>query len=193
MPSTTVSIFFEPVVRRRSTALDPAPGGSSGASSGGRRVDVAATPAPVSVLDTIKGGFFYPRITTSSGAQLDFTTPASPLISEGRIKGENVSLAGFQETLSVRVEPRLTLGFTILSRANLIEVRDWWMEWASLGRQSAVILDRFDTCGGQYEYDLFNTTFDKAHCLYNPFEPRRFTVSRQLFTVQLTFRQGQTE
>lgn len=145
---------------------------------------------PASPLETPRQGFFYPRIIYGGGSQLDFTTPSNPLISEGRVKGENVSLSGFQETLAVRMEPRLTLGFVILSRDNLVQIRDWWRDWASLGRQSAITLDHFGTCTGQYEYDLFNTFFDKAHCLYNPFEPKRFVVSRQLFTLQLAFRQG---
>lgn len=156
-----------------------------------RTVDPAALPAgPASPLESPRPGFFYPRIIHGGGSQLDFTTPANPLISEGRVKGENVSLTGFQETLSVRLEPRLTLGFTILSRDNLAQIRAWWIDWASLGRQSAIILDRLGTCSGQYEFDLFNTAFNLAHCLYNPFEPKRFVVSRQLFTLQLTFRQG---
>lgn len=145
---------------------------------------------PASPLETPRAGFFYPRIIFGGGSELTFTTPANPLISEGAVKGENVSLNGFQETLFVRDEPRLTLGFTILSHDNLIAVRDWWKDWAKLGRQSEVILDHFGTCAGQYEYDLFNTFFNLAHCLYNPFEPKRFVPARQLFTLQLTFRQG---
>ena len=159
-----------------------------------RTVDPAALAAPAaSPLETPRAGFFYPQIIYGGGSTLDFTTPANPLLSEGRVKADNVSLNGFQETLSVRMEPRLTLGFTILSRANLEQIRGWWVDWASLGRQSAVTLDRFGTCAGQYEYDLFNTFFDKAHCLYNPFEPRRFVPARQLFTLQLVFRQGRQE
>lgn len=150
-------------------------------------------PAAASQLETPRAGFFYTRIIYGGGSQLDFTTPSNPLISELRVKGENVSLSGFQETLSVRMESRLTLGFPILSRTNLIQIRDWWREWASLGRQSAVILDYLGTCAGQYEYDLFNTFFDKAHCFYNPFEPKRFVPARQLFTMQLAFRQGRAE
>ena len=180
--------------RRLGTGGAGGDGGPVGAGGLAGAVDVDAAPlGPASVLETPRAGFFYPRIIFGGGAQLDFTTPANPLISEGGIKGENVSLAGFQETLSVRLEPRLTLGFTILSHDNLIAVRNWWKDWARLGRQSAIILDRFGTCGNMYEYDVFNTAFDKAHCLYNPFEPRRFAVARELWTLQLVFRQGQDE
>jgi len=158
-------------------------------------VDIASAsePVAVSVLESARPGFFYPRIIFGGGAQLDFLVPADPVISEGRVKAENVSLTGYQETLSVRLEPRLTLGFKILHPTNLAQVRSWWIEWASLGRQSEIILDRFGTCAGQYEYDNFNTTFSRAHCLYNPFEPRHFVPSRGLFSVQFQFRQGQDE
>jgi hypothetical protein len=157
------------------------------------QAELAAAPAaPASQLEAPRAGFFYPRIIYGGGSQLDFTTPANPLPSEGAVKGENISLNGFQETLFVRDEDRLTLGFTILHRDNLMQIRAWWKDWAKLGRQSAIILDRFDTCTTQYEYMLFNTYFDKAHCLYNPFEPKRFIVSQQLFVLQLVFRQGRS-
>ena len=171
-------------VRRDNTA----PVGQRGPESFAALVAGPATP-----LESPRQGFFYPRIIFGGGSELTFTTPANPLISEGAVKGENVSLNGFQETLFVRDEPRLTLGFPILSRDNLVQIRDWWKDWAKLGRQSAVILDHFGTCAGQYEYDLFNTFFDKAHCLYNPFEPKRFVPARQLFTLQITFRQGRAD
>jgi hypothetical protein len=175
-------------VTRRPNDVLPRRGGSSPAAA-----SEATPPAPASVLETPRAGFFYPRIIYGGGAQLDFLVPADPLISDGVIKGENVSLLGFQETLWVRHEPRLTLAFRIISRTNLIQIREWWREWASKGRQSEVILDRFDTCAGQYEYDVHNRTFTLAHCLYNPFEPRRFTPSRVLYSLQLVFRQGQDE
>jgi hypothetical protein len=176
-------------VTRRRNDLGPRRAGSSPAAA----TSGVAPAAPSSPLETPRAGFFYPRIIYGGGAQLDFLVPADPLISEGVIKGENISLPGFQETLWVRHEPRLTLGFRILSETNLIQIREWWREWGSRGRQNEVILDRFDTCTGQYEYDIHNRTFTRAHCLYNPFEPRRFTPSRALYTLQLTFRQGQDE
>lgn len=149
-----------------------------------------------SPLETARAGFYYPSITYGTGSPqsvVAFTTPANPLLSIGRVKAENISLSGFQETLSVRVESRITLGFTILSHDVLEDVEAWWEDWASLGEQSVLVLDRFNTCSGMYEYDNYNTFFTRAHCLYNPFEPRRFTPSRELWTLQLVFRQGQDE
>lgn len=155
---------------------------------------LSAPTAPITnPLEQPRGGFFYPRIIFGGGSQLDFLVPADPVVSEGRVYADNVSLTGYQERLSVRLEPRLTLAFKILHPTNLAQVRAWWIDWASLGRQSQIILDRFGTCAGQYEFDNFNTTFTRAHCLYNPFEPRHFVPSRGLFSMQLSFRQGQDE
>jgi hypothetical protein len=137
-------------------------------------------------------GLFYPRISFGS-SQIDFPNPAQLItIQESQVRGQNISLSGFQETLSVRIEYILTILFQATAPATMTLVRDWWRTWASLGKQSAVILDATLSGTGAYEYDLYNTFFDKAECELNPFNPTRLTPKRSAFMqIQLTFRQGQ--
>lgn len=138
--------------------------------------------------------FLVPRLVYGAGpTTFNFTTPVQTIVpSEARIKGSNISLSGFQETLSVRIEPRITLGWSTLSAAELTSLRTWFRDWASLGEQSALTLDYLATAAGQWEYDIYNTFFTKAECLYNPFEPRRLVLARKdKWVIALTFRQGQ--
>lgn len=155
---------------------------------------LTAAPAAGDLLEAVHSGFFYPRFVFAGGTELDFTTQAAVVVvSEAAVRAENVSWTGFQETLYMRLESRLSLSFSILTRSTLDAVRGWWKDWACYGRQTAIILDRYNTCGGQYEYDYFNTFFDRGHCLTNPFEPHRLVPGKQYYTLQLLFRQGMDE
>lgn len=135
---------------------------------------------------------FYPSFEFAGGSRIDFPDHAADIkVSGNRIRGQNLSLGGVQETLSVRMEYRLLIAYRYLPTAMMAQLWDWWQDYASLGFQTAITLDRFNTCAGQWEYDRFNTFFDKAECQNDPMEPVRAFPSRPFYTYAFVFRQGQ--
>lgn len=135
-------------------------------------------------------GYFYPRITYGS-VSLDTTWPASVVVgSEIPVAGVNVALSGARETLHVRTETRVAIRYGRLTKAELAAFRTWYVTHAGLGKASTLVLDRFGTCTGQYEYDVYNTFFTLAELIGNPFEPQRIAAAVNEFSLSLLFRQG---
>jgi len=145
---------------------------------------------------TGRSTFFYPRIVYgSSPTTIDFTNPAhlpAPP-TELAVRGENVSLAGAGETLFIRDEVRVTLQFPTLFKSEAAALRTMWNNWGKYGRQMALTLDRNSTATGQYEYDEFNTYFNKAVLIGNPFAIQRRLESDIVYSVELVFRQDTDE
>jgi hypothetical protein len=138
--------------------------------------------------------YFYPRIVYSSGPAItiDFDDPVTAVtVTPGQaIRGENTSVAGVSETISVRDEYTVRLVFTEVPTAKVSEVYSFWTQWGRLRKQAAITLDRLATCGDQWEYDNFNTYFTKAELLTNPFMPQRARLTRARYNFELLFRQG---
>ena len=134
--------------------------------------------------------FFYPRIAYNA-VNLDCDDPVSVIIlAPETVRGDNVSTDGTHEALWERLEHRLQLGFQHLTTAKLAELWTWWSTWAAKGQQSAITLDRLNTCAGQWEYDQFNTAFSKAVSLDRAFQPGRSVLSQARYAIALTFRQA---
>lgn len=138
-------------------------------------------------------GQFYPRLTYGTTA-VDFPTslggsPAHIVVAETPIARSNVAEDGSRETLFQRLDVELTLSWTHLPAGTITQVLTWWRDWASKGKATAITLDRFDACGGQWEYDQYNTYFSHAELLNNPFGPQRPQLGRPKYALQLKFRQ----
>lgn len=117
--------------------------------------------------------------------------PAPP--TELGVRAENYSLAGYMERLHVRDEIRLTIQCPLLFQSEVESLRSMWNDWAKYGNQMALTLDRRNTAGGQDEYDNWNTFFDRAELLTNPFAPQRRVISDIAYAMELVFRQGADE
>jgi hypothetical protein len=101
-----------------------------------------------------KPGFFYPQI-TGGGYDFFFEDPAQAILgAEQAIGSENVSGDGSRERLHQRYEQRVTLRFvhvdaTIMGintnsdSPHMGSLYHWWKNWGSLGKQSALVLDRW--------------------------------------------------
>ena len=138
---------------------------------------------------TGKAQFFYPRLTYGvSPVAINFVNPAQLVeVTDLAVRAQNVSLAGFQETLFIRSETRVRLLFHWLSASEIADVRTYWEASGKRGFQSVLILDRDGTCTGQYEYDVFNTYFDRAELISNPFEPKKTVLSDSIYGWEFVF------
>jgi hypothetical protein len=152
-------------------------------------------PAPVW---TNRPKAFYPRITYGGAYDfptirtIDFVNPAHipEVPAELAVQAQNFSLFGYMETLYIRDEVRVHLLFRTLSVAQLNALRLYWHEWGKYGRQATLVLDRTGGAAGQYEYDQFNTFFNRAECVQNPFALVRTVIGDTIYTYDVMFRQG---
>lgn len=155
---------------------------------------LALAAGPCGLFGPPRPTFFYPRIQWNqggSGFTIDFCDPVVEIrVQPGMLRGQNIALSGKTETLAVRDEYRLSLAFQALQTDIMDRCFVWFSEHAVRGGQSAITLDRFNTCNGQWEYDRFNTYFSRAEIINNPIEPVRTVRSRPLYTYQFVFRQG---
>lgn len=138
-------------------------------------------------------GHFYPRLEYGTGPTvIDIDRLAGVVIRivPDHIRGQNVSLAGQLETLSIRLEMRLFLGLTNLSATTQNALDAWFQTWASVGRQTTITLDRFGTCAGQWEFDGYNLHFTRAELVTNPPDIARLTLARPFYQQAFLFRQG---
>lgn len=135
--------------------------------------------------------FFYPSITYTGPVTINFTTAARRVIVRTpAIATVKDSYSGNRETLFNRLEYLLRLEFRLFPGADVDAVDTWLTAHALKGLQSAVVLDRLNTCGGQWEYDTYNSLFDKAELINSPAFVRS-DQSINKFDFDLEFRQGQ--
>lgn len=137
--------------------------------------------------------FFYPRLTYTppGGSQtiIDIVDPVAGIeIDEMVVAGENMAESGVRETLLVRTEYQVRLTFVHLTTAQLTDLMTLFRKM--YGVQFALTLDRLATAGGQWEYDQYNSFFDKAELLDPRFLPRRSMTSRALYVLTVALRQG---
>jgi hypothetical protein len=142
------------------------------------------------VLAAVFPTSYYPRL-VYNGITLDFEIAKMVAVQETPVCAQNTTLSGVVETLGIRLETTVVLSFAPMSSPKLQELRAYWLNWAWLGKQAVLTLDRFGTCAGHTEYDLYNLFFTKAELLNSPFGPTRFTPKKALYSIDLTFRQGQ--
>ncbi len=134
---------------------------------------------------------FYPRLVYNA-VTIDCTDPVGVIVApEVPIRGGNVAVAGVQETLFERIEVQVTLGFRLLPSAKVSELWTYWSTWGAARKQAVITLDRFATAAGQWEYDRYNTFFTKAELVTDRFLPVRAFLTRALYHLDLTWRQGQ--
>lgn len=168
---------------------------SATATATGAEGDIVAASAPSTALfGGPLAGFFYPRfswIAQGSLHQIEFVDPVVEIrVAPGVLRGQNIALSGATETLFVRAEFQLLLTFQVIQTDIMDRCFLWFYEHAVRGGQTQIILDRFNTCQGQWEYERFNNFFDKAEVLNNPIMPVRTVRSRPLYSYQFSFRQG---
>ena len=135
--------------------------------------------------------FFYPSVIWPGG-RIDFDEAYRLVIPPEQAVGSvALSASGLQETLVDRVEVTVSIVFWPITTARLTEIRNYWRSWGLYGRPATLILDRLNTCAGQYEYDQYNLFFTKAILINNPFAPTRqeAAISRAKYSVALQFRQ----
>ena len=134
-------------------------------------------------------GRWYPRIVWSTNT-LDLTIPVTELLvpQTEPVEGRNISLGGVAETLAIRREQVVSLAWMFLPVDQALLIQAFLDGWGLLRKQSALTLDRYLTCGDQWEF-FYNSAFSKAEIVNNP-KIQRSVRSRALYTVQLVFRQG---
>jgi hypothetical protein len=137
-----------------------------------------------------KQKFFYPRLVYNA-ITIDCDDPVAAIeVSEIPVAGRNVSASGKQETLYLRIEQQVRLMWINLEIAKITALRTYFRDWGGQGKQAALTLDRLLTCAGQYEYDHYNTFFDKAELVDVRLIPQRSQLTKALYTLTLVFRQG---
>jgi len=125
-----------------------------------------------------------------NGVTLDFTMPVSQLALQRRpVRGQNISLAGSQETLYFRAEQTVALFWQFLPYSMGAPLRAYVDTWGLLGKQAVLTLDRYFTASDQEEY-FANQLFTKAELLNDPFDLARSVQGRAVSGVTLRFRQG---
>lgn len=149
---------------------------------------------------TIRLTFFYPELTWTTAViprkyqtQVRFSEGEHVATLEIRpvaMRRDNVADSGARESLYTRVEQQVRLVFDALGVNTFTGLYDYWSTHAALGRQTELVLDRFDTCAGQWEYDQFNRSFASAELVQMEYTQRRTVLARALYTVELVFRQG---
>lgn len=146
----------------------------------------------------MRTGYFYPRINYNS-VNIDFDdtagSPAGPcnliVFPPTVVRGENYAASGAREVLVERIEYTMRMQFLLITKARLDSLWTYWSTWGALGKQAAITLDRNSGCGGQWEYDQFNTFFNKAENVDQSFQPARTSNKGPLYGITLNFRQGQ--
>lgn len=135
--------------------------------------------------------FFYPSLIWPGG-RIDFDEAYRISIpDESPVGSNNIAASGLQETVIDRVETTITIVFWPITTSRLTEIRNYFHGWAKYGRPSQLILDRLNTCVGQYEYDTFNTFFTKAILVTNPLRASRGqgVESRARYQIAMQWRQ----
>lgn len=135
--------------------------------------------------------FFYPRLSWPGG-EINFDEAYRVSIAaEEAIGSTGISASGLQESCVDRIEVTVTLVLWPITTARLTEIRTYWRQWGMYRRPCQLILDRLNTCAGQYEYDHYNAYFTRAILIDNPFKPTRqeAAISRAKYSVALSFRQ----
>ncbi|MBI4637675.1 MAG: hypothetical protein HY727_15160 [Candidatus Rokubacteria bacterium] len=133
---------------------------------------------------------FYVRFVYNA-ITIDFEPATKIEIQEVPIRGQNVGLSGVLETVYERNEVLVTLTLQHLTAAIATSLMTYWRDWGSRGFQGVLTLDRLGTCGGQWEYDNFNSYFSKAELVIEKSAIARSAgLSVALYLAVLTFRQG---
>lgn len=133
---------------------------------------------------------FFPRLVYNS-ITIDITPPTTLRIDPGNLVGENVALSGKKETLHIRSEHVVEMFFERLSKSIVDALETYRDDWGSLGKQAALTLDSSGNGTGTWEYDNYNTFFDKAELdIQIGVKPVRGRLRRSIFDLRLVFRQG---
>lgn len=142
---------------------------------------------------------FYVRLVYGTGpTTIDISEPAADIrIASTPVAGTNVAAGGKREVVFQRLDTFVALAFRKLPLADMNAIKTWLGTHALKGKQSALTLDRLATSAGQWEYDNYNTFFDKAELVgapgqiaVPPVEVPRTMLSRALYSLNLIFRQG---
>ena len=133
---------------------------------------------------------FFPRLVYNA-ITIDITPPAVLRIDPGDVVGQNTALSGKKETLHIRGEHVVELGFERLSKTIVDLLETYRDDWGALGKQAALTLDTSGNGAGTWEYDSYNTFFDKAELNIDVgVKPVRGRLPRAIFDLRLVFRQG---
>ena len=135
--------------------------------------------------------FYYPSLIWA-GSRIDFDEAYRVSIPPEQAVGSvNIAASGLQETVLDRIEVTVTIVFWPITTARLTEIRNYWRTWGVYGRPATLILDRLNTCTGQFEYDTYNQFFTRAILVTNPFAPTRQEagISRARYSLAMTWRQ----
>lgn len=91
-----------------------------------------------------------------------------------------------------RFENEVSLTWNSLAPEDFNKLYTYYVDWGRFGKQCALTLDAFNRDVNTWEYDNFNTHFDKAE-LMNPFDfhPRRSIYEwNRRYDLTLAWRQG---
>jgi len=135
--------------------------------------------------------FYYPSLIWAGG-RIDFDEAYRVSVPpEEGIGSTGIAASGLQESAVDRIEVIVTIVLWPITTSRLTEIRTYWRQWGLFRRRAQLILDRLNTCAGQYEYDHYNTYFTKAILIDNPFKPTRqeAAISRPKYSIALSFRQ----
>lgn len=135
---------------------------------------------------------FFPQLTYGvANTVIDFTPPANLVVNPGDVAGINIALSGKQETLHIRSEAIVEMDFERISFAVVEALFEYRDTWGKFGKQSVLVLDSSGNGAGSWEYENYNTFFDKAELdIETGVKPVRGRLRRGVYSLKLVFRQG---
>lgn len=140
---------------------------------------------------------WYTQITDQADAALvnfDSALSEAPRITRTPVRRLNIADSGKAEYLLVRRELTVQLIWEFLSKIEIDGVEWFVANYGEPGTQVKVILARtiggVTTPAGQWEYDDYNTYFNKAELIDPSFTAVRRLRTRDIYSAVLTFRQG---
>lgn len=134
---------------------------------------------------------FYPRLVWGSPVvTINLSNPKDIIIVGDVVAKHTVSKGNKQGNLHIRFEHRVTLKFERMPVALVEALETYWHEWGSQKQVATLTLDTRGGGSGWWEYDNYNTFFNLAIWDGGDFEPRMGRLRRQVYDVELAFRQG---
>lgn len=132
---------------------------------------------------------FFPRLVYNS-ITINLTRPETINVTPAEIGGDTISLGGQQEHLHMRHEYRVVMTFERMDLSVVKLLETYWTNWGSRKKTAQLTLDQTGQAAGWWEYDNYNSFFTLAIWDGGEFRPHVGRLRRQIYDVELAWRQG---